>query len=68
MGRILFRIRTGAAWRDLPERHGSWNTVYVSVDKTYSSRTPARSRPFMTRGPTPLRSGSGSGNDPPART
>ncbi|TGN75828.1 IS5 family transposase [Streptomyces bauhiniae] len=25
---ILFRVRTGVPWRDLPERHGSWKTVY----------------------------------------
>lgn len=25
---ILFRIRTGVPWRDLPERYGPWETVY----------------------------------------
>jgi transposase len=25
---ILFRARTGVPWRDLPERYGSWQTVY----------------------------------------
>jgi transposase len=25
---ILWVIRTGAPWRDLPERYGSWPTVY----------------------------------------
>ncbi|MGW8946176.1 IS5 family transposase [Streptomyces koyangensis] len=25
---ILFRVRTGVPWRDLPERYGSWRTVY----------------------------------------
>lgn len=25
---ILYRIRTGAHWRDLPERYGLWKTVY----------------------------------------
>ena len=24
---ILWIVRTGAPWRDLPERYGSWNTV-----------------------------------------
>lgn len=23
-----WRFRTGSAWRDLPERFGSWNTIY----------------------------------------
>ena len=25
---ILWRLRTGAPWRDLPERYGPWPTVY----------------------------------------
>ena len=25
---ILWRERTGAPWRDLPERYGPWSTVY----------------------------------------
>lgn len=25
---ILFRVRTGVPWRDVPERYGSWKTVY----------------------------------------
>jgi hypothetical protein len=25
---ILWRIRTGAPWRDLPEKYGKWMTVY----------------------------------------
>jgi transposase len=25
---ILHRVRTGAPWRDLPERFGPWKTVY----------------------------------------
>lgn len=25
---ILYRMRTGCQWRDLPEAFGSWNTVY----------------------------------------
>src|SRR3972149_1338243 len=25
---ILWRLKTGAPWRDLPERYGKWETVY----------------------------------------
>jgi transposase len=25
---ILWRVRTGAPWRDMPERYGRWQTVY----------------------------------------
>lgn len=25
---ILFRVRSGIPWRDLPERYGPWETVY----------------------------------------
>ena len=25
---VMWRFRTGAPWRDVPERYGSWSTVY----------------------------------------
>jgi transposase len=25
---ILWRLRTGAPWRDVPEKYGNWNTIY----------------------------------------
>jgi transposase len=25
---ILWRLRTGAPWRDVPEKYGHWNTIY----------------------------------------
>src|SRR5437899_444855 len=28
---ILWKLRTGAPWRDLPERYGPWETVYTRV-------------------------------------
>ena len=30
---ILWLARSGSAWRDLPERFGSWKTVYSRVCK-----------------------------------
>ena len=30
---ILWLARSGAAWRDLPERYGSWETVYTRFKK-----------------------------------
>nr|WP_308401452.1 IS5 family transposase [Streptomyces sp. AP-93] len=39
---VLYRTRTGIPWRDLPERYGSWQTVYErhrrwSADGTWSN-------------------------------
>ena len=25
---MMWRLRTGAPWRDLPERYGPWKTIY----------------------------------------
>lgn len=30
---ILWILRTGAPWRDLPERYGPWQTVYSRFNK-----------------------------------
>ncbi|MGW3369481.1 transposase [Streptosporangium canum] len=27
-GGIVWKVRTGADWRDIPERHGPWQTIY----------------------------------------
>lgn len=26
---MVYKIRTGVSWRDLPERYGPWKTVYT---------------------------------------
>jgi transposase len=28
---ILWKLRTGAPWRDMPERYGSWSTVHCRL-------------------------------------
>ncbi|MGY4721046.1 transposase [Naumannella huperziae] len=28
-----WRYRTGAPWRDLPERFGNWNTIYKNFNR-----------------------------------
>ena len=28
-----WRFRTGAPWRDVPERFGNWNTIYKNFDR-----------------------------------
>ena len=30
---ILWRVRTGAPWRDLPNEFGSWKTVYNQFNR-----------------------------------
>ncbi|WFR67693.1 IS5 family transposase [Curtobacterium flaccumfaciens] len=30
---VVWRFRTGAPWRDLPERFGHWNTIYRNFDR-----------------------------------
>ncbi|WP_240800720.1 IS5 family transposase [Streptomyces sp. ICN441] len=49
---ILLRVRTGVPWRDLPERYGSWKTVYErhrgwrrTAPGTGSCRRSGRGRP-----------------------
>jgi transposase len=34
---ILWRLNTGAPWRDLPERYGPWQTVYDRPTKMRNS-------------------------------
>jgi len=37
---IVFRYRTGVAWRDLPERFGPWQTVWRVKDFSFRGRNP----------------------------
>jgi transposase len=30
---VIWRVRTGVPWRDLPERFGAWKTVYNRFDR-----------------------------------
>ena len=39
---ILFRVRSGVPWRDLPERYGPWETVYKRFARWQTDGTGAR--------------------------
>jgi transposase len=39
---IVFRVRTGIPWRDLPERYGPWQTVYKRFARWQTDGTWAR--------------------------
>ena len=39
---ILFRVRSGIPWRDLPERYGPWETVYKRFARWQADGTWAR--------------------------
>lgn len=39
---VLWRLRTGAPWRDLPERYGPWQTLYERFARRESDGTRAR--------------------------
>jgi transposase len=36
---ILWVLRTGAPWRDLPERYGKWTTIYSRFQRWRKSGT-----------------------------
>ncbi len=39
---VLWRLRTGAPWRDLPERYGPWQTAYERFARWEADGTWAR--------------------------
>jgi transposase len=39
---ILFRVRSGVPWRDLPERYGPWETIYKRFARWQTDGTWAR--------------------------
>ncbi|GGP97829.1 transposase [Streptomyces roseolilacinus] len=39
---VLWRLRTGAPWRDLPQRYGPWQTVYERFARWEADGTWAR--------------------------
>lgn len=39
---ILWRLRAGAPWRDLPERYGPWQTVYSRFRRWHAAGVWAR--------------------------
>ena len=39
---ILFRVRTGVPWRDVPERYGPWKTLYKRFARWETDGTWAR--------------------------
>ncbi|WP_442791901.1 transposase [Micromonospora sp. NBC_01740] len=38
---IVWKIRAGAAWRDVPARYGSWQSIYTRF-RRWPSTTPGR--------------------------
>ncbi|MYQ97565.1 MULTISPECIES: IS5 family transposase [unclassified Streptomyces] len=42
INRVLWRLRTGAPWRDLPERYGPWQTVHERFARWEADGTWAR--------------------------
>jgi transposase len=46
---ILWKLRTGASWRDLPERYGAWQTC---ADRLYRWRRDGTGDRLLTQGQT----------------
>jgi transposase len=46
---IIWRTRTGAPWRDLPERYGPWQTCYKRFGRWETDGTWARIQQAVQR-------------------
>jgi transposase len=46
---IVFRVRTGIPWRDLPERYGPWQTVYKRFARWQADGTLGAGRGLLAR-------------------
>lgn len=44
---ILFRVRTGVPWRDVPERYGPWETLYQRFARWEEDGTWARIEAYL---------------------
>lgn len=55
-----WKFRTGAPWRDLPERFGNWNTVFKNFDRWAKDGTWTRVLEHVQTVPTPSATSTGS--------
>jgi transposase len=63
---ILFRVRSGVPWRDLPERYGPWETVYKRFARWQTDGTWARIEAALRTQATVLESWTGTPRSTPA--
>ncbi|MGI5359034.1 transposase [Streptomyces sp. CA-252508] len=52
---IVWKFRTGPAWRDVPERYGPWHTLRTRFRRWLQPPHAVASRPAATRPPSPTR-------------
>ena len=62
---IVFRVRTGVPWRDLPERYGPWETVYKRFARWQTDGTWTRIEATLSTRPMPLVSWTGAPRSTP---